>query len=151
MEHLLMLQSVPLFATMTLEQLEAIHLCLSEQHYTLGEHVFAEGDVGDEMYIVTAGEVEILIKPDSAEPLHLATVNPGSYFGEMAILDNEPRSATARVSKDARLLVLKGEQLKELVYVMPDIAFTIFKVLSQRLRKSDRRLDSLRRESKTSE
>lgn len=151
MEHLLMLQSVPLFATMTLEQLEAIHLCLSEQHYTLGEHVFAEGDVGDEMYIVAQGEIEIVIKPDSTEPLHLATVAPGSYFGEMAILDNEPRSATARVSKDTRLLVLKGEQLKELVYVMPDIAFTIFKVLSQRLRKSDRRLDSLRREGKVSE
>ncbi len=148
MEHLLMLQSVPLFATMTLEQLEAIHLCLSEQHYTLGEHVFAEGDVGDEMYIVAEGEIEILIDVENSDPLLLATVAPGSYFGEMAILDNEPRSATARVSKDARLLTLKGEQLKELVYVMPDIAFTIFKVLSQRLRKSDRRLDSVRKERK---
>ena len=47
--------------------------------------------------------------------------------------------------------MLKGEQLKELVYVMPDIAFTIFKVLSHRLRKSDRRLDSLRREAKVAE
>lgn len=148
MEHLLMLQSVPLFTAMTLEQLEAIHLCLSEQHYTLGEHVFAEGDVGDEMYIVAEGEIEILINPENSDPLLLATVSPGSYFGEMAILDNEPRSATARVSKDARLLTLKGEQLKELVYVMPDIAFTIFKVLSQRLRKSDRRLDSVLKERK---
>ena len=152
MEHLLMLQSVPLFATMTLEQLEAIHLCLTEQHYTLGEMIFAEGDVGDEMYIVAEGEVEILIKLDTPEPLLLATVRPGAYFGEMSILDNEPRSAAARVSQDARLLVLKGEQLKELVYVMPEIAFTIFKVLSERLRRSDRRLNTRvhdRDESKT--
>jgi ATP/ADP translocase len=148
MEHLLMLQSVPLFATMTLEQLEAIHLCLTEQHYTLGELIFAEGDVGDEMYIVVDGEVEILIKLETPEPFLLATVGPGSYFGEMSILDNEPRSAAARVAKDARLLVLKGEQLKELVYVMPEIAFTIFKVLSERLRRSDKRLDSLVRERK---
>ena len=146
MEHLLMLQSVPLFTAMTLEQLEAIHRCLNEQHYTLGEHVFAEGDVGDEMYIVAEGEIEIVIEVENAEPLLLATVLPGSYFGEMAVLDNEPRSATARVSKDARLLTLKGEQLKELIYVMPEIAFTIFKVLSERLRKSDRRLDSLLKE-----
>jgi hypothetical protein len=147
MEHLLMLQSVPLFATMTLEQLEAIHLCLTEQHYTLGELIFAEGDVGDEMYIVVEGEVEILIKLDTPEPFLLAKVGPGSYFGEMSILDNEPRSAAARVSQDARLLVLKGEQLKELVYVMPEIAFTIFKVLSERLRRSDKRLEMLRRET----
>jgi hypothetical protein len=148
MEHLLMLQSVPLFATMTLEQLEAIHLCLSEQHYTLGELIFAEGDVGDEMYIIVEGEVEILIKLETPQPFLLATLGPGSYFGEMSVLDNEPRSAAARVSKDARLLVLKGEQLKELVYVMPEIAFTIFKVLSERLRRSDKRLDSLVRELK---
>jgi HEAT repeat protein len=146
MEHLLMLQSVPLFATMTLEQLEAIHHCLTEQHYTLGELIFAQGDVGDEMYIVVEGEVEILIQADTAEPILLAKVGPGSYFGEMSVLDNEPRSAAARVSADARLLVLKGEQLKELVYVMPEIAFTIFKVLSERLRRSDKRLDSLLRE-----
>ena len=147
MEHLLMLQSVPLFATMTLEQLEAIHLCLTEQHYTLGELIFAEGDVGDEMYIVVEGEVEILIRLDTAEPFLLAKVGPGSYFGEMSILDNEPRSAAARVSADARLLSLKGEQLKELVFVMPEIAFTIFKVLSERLRRSDKRLETLRRET----
>lgn len=146
MEHLLMLQSVPLFATMTLEQLEAIHHCLTEQQYTLGELIFAEGDVGDEMYIVAEGEVEILIKLETPEPFLLTTVRPGAYFGEMSVLDNEPRSAAARVSQDARLLVLKGEQLKELVYVMPEIAFTIFKVLSQRLRRSDKRLDSLVRE-----
>ncbi len=147
MEHLLMLQSVPLFAAMTLEQLEAIHLCLSEQHYTREELIFSEGDVGDEMFIVVEGEVEILIKLETPEPFLLATVGPGSYFGEMAILDNEPRSAAARVSKEARLLVLKGEQLKELVYVMPEIAFTIFKVLSERLRRSDRRLDAMVRSS----
>lgn len=146
MEHLLMLQSVPLFATMTLEQLEAIHLCLTEQHYTLGELIFHEGDVGDEMYIVAEGEVEILLKLDTPEPILLAKVGPGAYFGEMSILDNEPRSAAARVSQDARLLVLKGEQLKELVYVMPEIAFTIFKVLSERLRRSDRRLGSASKE-----
>ena len=52
MERLLMLQSVPLFSAMTLEQLEAIHSCLSEQHYTQGEVIFNEGDIGDEMYIV---------------------------------------------------------------------------------------------------
>lgn len=140
MERLLMLQSVPLFSAMTLEQLEAIHSCLTEQHYTKGEVIFNEGDIGDEMYIVADGQVEILLNLDSDEPLHLATVESGSYFGEMSVLDRDPRSAAARVTQDARLFVLKGEQLKELIYVMPEIAFTIFRVLSERLRRSDKRL-----------
>lgn len=145
MERLLMLQSVPLFASMALEQLEAIHSCLTEQHYTRGEIIFNEGDIGDEMYIVADGEVEILLNMEAPEPLLLATVESGSYFGEMSVLDQDPRSAAARVSKDARLFVLKGEQLKELIYVMPEIAFTIFRVLSERLRRSDKRLDSMAR------
>lgn len=140
MERLLMLQSVPLFSAMTLEQLEAIHSCLTEQHYTKGEVIFNEGDIGDEMYIVADGEVEILLNLDSDEPIHLATVESGSYFGEMSVLDRDPRSAAARVTQDARLFVLKGDQLKELIYVMPEIAFTIFRVLSERLRRSDKRL-----------
>jgi HEAT repeat protein len=145
MERLLMLQSVPLFAAMTLEQLEAIHSCLSEQHYTKGEVIFNEGDIGDEMYIVADGQVEIYLSLNCPEPLHLATVEAGSYFGEMSVLDKDPRSAAAKVTQDARLFVLKGEQLKELIYVMPEIAFTIFRVLSERLRRSDRRLGSLTR------
>jgi HEAT repeat protein len=152
MERLLMLQSVPLFSSMALEQLEAIHSCLTEQHYTKGEVIFNEGDIGDEMYIVADGIVDILLNLNSSEPLKLATVEKGSYFGEMAVLDQDPRSAAARVSEDARLFVLKGEQLKELIYVMPEIAFTIFRVLSERLRRSDKRLHSMtRKESSTSE
>ena len=145
MERLLMLQSVELFSAMTLEQLEAIHSCLTEQHYTKGEVIFNEGDIGDELYIVADGQVDILLNLKSDEPLHLATVKAGNYFGEMSVLDRDPRSAAARVAEDARLFVLKGEQLKELIYVMPEIAFTIFRVLSERLRRSDRRLDSMTR------
>ena len=143
MDRLLMLQSVPLFSAMTLEQLEAIHSCLTEHHYTKGEVLFEEGDIGDEMYIVAEGQVKIFYTLKTSEPLLLTTVDAGSYFGEMSILDRDPRSAAARVSKNSRLFALKGEQLKELIYIMPEIAFTIFRVLSDRVRRSDKRLENL--------
>lgn len=143
MEHLLMLKSVPLFEGMTLQQLEAIHQCLSEQHYLAGELIFAEGDIGDELFIVLEGEVEILIRLDSEQPFVLGKIQAGTYFGEMSILDNEPRSAAARVTVDTRALTLKGDDLKELIYTMPEIAFTIFRVLSARQRQSDKRLNEL--------
>ena len=106
----------------------------------------ARGRIAD----VADGQVEILLNMDTPEPLLLTTVEKGSYFGEMAVLDQDPRSAAARVSEDARLFVLKGEQLKELIYVMPEIAFTIFRVLSERVRRSDKRLDSMARKETSS-
>lgn len=145
-EHLIMLQKIPLFSGMTLEQLDAIHRCLCEQQYTKGELIFGEGDIGDEMFIILEGEVEILIKLDSDHPFLLSTIGSGAYFGEMSILDDEPRSAAARVSENARVLVLKGEQLKDLIFNMPELAFTIFKVLSARQRRSDKRLNELTKE-----
>lgn len=144
MERLLVLRRVPLFAQMTLEQLDAINQLLHEEQYLQSETIFREGDVGDELYILVEGEVQVF-KSQGSDELVLSTMTDGSYFGEMAILDDEPRSASVRATRDARLLVLKGEQLKELIFQMPEIAFEIFKVLTSRIRKADRRLDEASR------
>jgi len=143
MERLLMLRRVPLFAQMTLEQLEAINQLLQEEQYLQDEQVFREGDVGDELYILVDGEVRIMKGQGTPQELELKRMTSVDYFGEMAILDDEPRSAGVQVTKDARLLVLKGEQLKDLVLQMPEIAFEIFKVLTSRIRQADDRLRSL--------
>lgn len=143
MERLLMLRRVPLFAQMTLEQLEAINQLLQEEQYLEDEQVFREGDVGDELYILIDGEVRIMKGQGTPQELELKRVTPVNYFGEMAILDDEPRSAGVQVTRDSRLLVLKGEQLKDLVLQMPEIAFEIFKVLTSRIRQADDRLRNL--------
>ncbi len=140
MERLLVLRKVPLFAHMTLEQLEAINQLVTEEQYLAGEMIFQEGDVGGELYLLVEGEVSVVKNHGEPGEVKLATLNGVSYFGEMAILDDEPRSASVLVSKDARVLALKGDRLKELVLQMPEIAFEIFKVLTARLRSSDQRL-----------
>lgn len=140
MERLLVLRKVPLFAHMTLEQLEAINQLVTEEQYLAGELIFREGDVGGELYLLVEGEVAVIKNHGTPAELTLTTLQGGSYFGEMAILDDEPRSASVLVSKDARVLALKGDRLKELVLQMPEIAFEIFKVLTSRIRSSDERL-----------
>lgn len=140
MERLLVLRKVPLFAHMTLEQLEAINQLVTEEQYLAGELILREGDVGDELYLLVEGEVAVVKNHGTPAELTLANLSGVSYFGEMAILDDEPRSATVLVTRDARLLALKGDRLKELVLQMPEIAFEIFKVLTSRIRTSDQRL-----------
>ncbi len=145
MESLLVLRKVPLFAQMTLEQLEAISSLLSEEQYVGKEVIFREGDVGDELYVIVSGEVHIYRDYGTEAEILLTTLLPGAYFGEMAILDEQPRSATVVAKNDTRLLRLKGEQLKELVFQMPEIAFQIFKVLTNRIRSADERLANERK------
>jgi HEAT repeat protein len=140
MERLLALRKVPLFAQLSFEQLDAIHRFMREVDYLEGEVVVREGDMGDELYVLLDGEVGFYKGYGSPESRHLGNAEAVSYFGEIAILDNAPRSATVVVSRDARLLALKGERFKELVLQAPEIAFDIFGVLTTRIRIAEERL-----------
>lgn len=139
-ERLLVLRKVPLFAQMNLEQLVAIDQRLEEVEYLAGEVVFEEGQLGAELYILLEGAVKIVKALGQTQELLLTRLEGVNYFGEMAILDDEPRSASVVVERNSRLLVLKGEQLKDLVEQMPEMAFEIIKVLTARIRQADERL-----------
>lgn len=142
-ERLLVLRKVPLFAQMSLEQLVAIDERLEEVEYLSGEVVFEEGQLGAELYILLEGSVKIVKALGSDQELLLTRLEGVNYFGEMAILDDEPRSASVLVERNSRLLVLKGEQLKDLVEQMPEMAFEIIKVLTARIRQADDRLNQM--------
>lgn len=137
MKRLLMLRKVPLFAHMTLDQLEAINHLVHEVDYLSHEVIIREGDIGSELYILVDGSVDVVKGMGTSQEIRLATLSSINYFGEMAILDDEPRSATVVANTDSHLLSLAGENLKELVHEMPEIAFEIFRILTQRVRRSE--------------
>ena len=136
MERLLVLRKVPLFAHMSLDQLDAINRLLKEIQYLRGEVLFKEGELGDELYILVEGDVRIAKGLGTPEEKELNRMSGVSYFGEMSILDDEPRSASVVAETDCSLLVLRGEQLKILIHQIPEIAFEIFKVLTLRIRQT---------------
>lgn len=140
MERLLILRRVPLFGQLTLEQLEAINRILDESEYVVGEEVVREGRSGGRLYLLAEGQVDVIKNRGTEREIHLATLGPGDYFGEMAILDEQPRSATVVVSRDARLLALEGDRLKELILEMPELAFEMLRVLSARIRNVESRM-----------
>ncbi len=139
MERLLALKQVPLFSHLSLEQLEAVLRIAKEQEYTAGEVIFREGDPGGVLYLLIEGNVEIYKDHGTPSQRLLNTLPEGSYFGEMAILDDEPRSATALTSRPCLLLCLDGTSLKELIQQMPQISFEIFRVLTARVRAAEAR------------
>jgi CRP-like cAMP-binding protein len=139
MERLLALRSVPLFAHLSLEQLEAISRFVNEVQYLAGEVVVREGDPGDELFVLLEGEVQAFKSYGTSEETLLSTTVAVGYTGEMAILDDAPRSATVIASRDSRLLTLAGDRFKELVMQAPEISFEMFRVLTARIRSAEGR------------
>ena len=104
-----------------------------------GEVIFHEGDLGTEMFIIQEGQIEIL-RLSSAGPQRLALLEKGDFFGEMAILDELPRTATAAAVGETRLVEINGSTFDRMLRDNPEIAIRIMRKLSLRVRQADEQL-----------
>ncbi len=107
-----------------------------------GTVLFEEGQPGDYMYVVQTGEVEIRRQVGETERV-LAVLPPGEFFGEMAILNGRPRSATAVVRVASRLLVIEGKTFEAMMRARPEIALRIIKSLATRLESANQHIELL--------
>jgi NTE family protein len=130
------LQSIPFFAGLDDNVLEAISRRLQREHYHKGAAVFLEDEPGNCMYIIESGQIKIVTERGNQEKI-FTYLGPGNFFGEMALLLGERRSATARVVIDADLLVLRKDDFDELLQIHPQIAVMISQELGRRLTRSN--------------
>ena len=133
-EKVLFLKSVDLFRALPGEELATIAEIAEEQPFAAGDQIFAEGEPGDALYLVVEGTVKVH-KGDKA----LSQLGERDVFGEMAVLDAEPRSASATVVKDAVLLKIGRDDFRDVLRERPEIGMGVLQVLSRRLRASSRR------------
>jgi len=112
------------------------------QDFAAGTVLFEEGQPGLHMYVVTHGEVEIRRKVGETDHV-LAILQPGDFFGEMAILNSRPRSATAVTRIASRLLVLEGHMFEAMLRARPEIAMRIIKTLALRLESANQHVELL--------
>jgi CRP-like cAMP-binding protein len=110
--------------------------------FKAGSVLFEEGQPGDYMYVVQSGEVEIRRQVGETERV-LAVLVPGDFLGEMAILNARPRSATAVVRANARLLVIEGKTFEAMLRARPEIALRIIKALALRLENANQQVELL--------
>ncbi len=110
--------------------------------------IFEEGSYGDEMYIVHSGSVRLVKKSPESE-LVIATITPGEFFGEMALVDNAPRSVSAIAGLNhTRLLALDRDKFLFLVSHQPAFALTVMHILCQRIRGMNEKVAELERRQK---
>ena len=131
---------VSLFSKLSVAELESVAGELKSRSYARLEPVFHAGDMGDSLYIIEEGTVMISMTSSEGHEVVLAELQRGQFFGEMALLDDEPRSADAIAKEDTKLLVLERETFQRFVQDHPGAAVNLLAVLSSRLRRTDQLL-----------
>ena len=111
--------------------------------YKDGEAIVTEGEKGDCMYIIQSGKVDVLRKKREKD-IHLAYLYRGDFFGEMSLLDREPRSATVRAVGETLVLIINKKSLFNIIQKYPSMAFRIMRKLSSRIRENNRQLSDVK-------
>jgi CRP/FNR family transcriptional regulator, cyclic AMP receptor protein len=142
MQTLAILSGSPLFQMLADQELEAIAALCAPRQYLAGALIFEEGELGDSLYVIVRGEVDVL-----QQGVAIVTLGPPEFFGEMGLIDKEYRSATVRAKVDSELLRLSSENLTQFRQRHPDgftfIVMNIARMLSSRLREANLRLGPL--------
>lgn len=133
------LESCALFRQLSPPELAALRPITQEKNFPAGREVFKEGDHGDGVYLVQSGRVEISAAVTQHSRSILSQVEPGEAFGEMAVLETKPRSATATALVDSTVYFIPREPLLELLDRSPGFALELLRDSSRRLREFDLR------------
>ncbi len=142
LDLILFLDKVDIFRELSLEELGQIAAIAETHQFEPGETLFRPGDPGDNAYIIVSGRIELFLEDERGRRQSLTCLDPGTCFGEMALMDGEPRSAGAAVQEKALLMLLGREDFLRVMNRYPSIAQGIIAQLSRRLRRTNRQLNS---------
>lgn len=132
-------KSIRLFEDLSDEQLQDLSASCQTCHFQTEDVVFKEGDPGDGMYLIAEGEVSITVKMPNQQTCQLATIETGDFFGEMAVLDKGPRSASVIAMRETTLVFIPRQIILELFHASPAFALRLFNETSARLREFNRK------------
>jgi CRP/FNR family transcriptional regulator len=137
------LRKAPLFTNLDDEVFSALTSELTEVELSRGASAFHEGDQGDQLYVIVSGKIKLgRTAPDGRENL-LAILGPGEVFGEMALFNPAPRTATATAVSAARLAGLRHDNLRKVIQSTPEVSIQLLRALAQRLSKTNESLADL--------
>ena len=137
------LATVPLLARIPAAELQRLAELTREKQYPKGSVVLFEGDPGDSLFLVRGGRVKVVLVGEDGREVILGILGVGEHFGELSLIDQQPRSAHVIAMEDASLLVLRSEDFKRRVEAAPEIAWALLTELARRLRRADDKIGGL--------
>lgn len=139
----LLLRNVPLFAGLDDEQLEQLSSVSVKKSYPKNTVILCEGDKSDSLYIIVSGRIKVLIGDEEGKEVILSMLGPGEFFGEMALIDDHPRSANVESTEPCELIIIGKEDFKRCLGSNFEMTTYIMKGLVKRLREADKKIESL--------
>ena len=137
------LKLIPLFSELKEDELNNLTKVSVRQTFKKDNMVLIEEEVGSTMFIILKGRVKISRISDEGREVILSILVDGDFFGEMAILDGQTRSANAITLEDTEMLIIRRENFLQMLHDYPQIAINLLKELAHRLRRSDSQIKSL--------
>jgi signal transduction histidine kinase len=131
------LETIPLFRLLNRDELQALRFISQERQFSAGQEIFHEGAPGDGVYFVKSGTVEI--SAGQTERRVFSRLGPGEIFGEMAIIEHRPRSATASAAEPTEVFFLPRGEMLTFIERSPGLAFALLQQISHRLREFNQR------------
>ena len=138
-----LLRRVLLFADLEPDELAAVARIVRRRHCAKGTMILAQDEPGSVGFLIISGAVDVLLESEDGRQFIVAQLGPGDHFGEMALLDTEPRSATVIATADTDLLVMRRDEFLAELMRHPRIMLRMLVTLSRRLRKTDSQVASL--------
>jgi len=135
--------SVPLFAGLSPAHLQAVADMAVPRSYARGSLVFRQEDAADGLYLVESGRVKVFLTQTDGEEVIVGLLGPGDHFGEMALIDAQPRSTGAMAHQDCELRVIPKRDFRRLLGESNELAQSLLQGLSERLRGANRMIESL--------
>jgi len=138
-----LLRAVPIFAELGDEHIASLARYATRRRYPKDTVVFFENEEGDTFFMIIEGRIKVTILGDDGREIILSVLGPGDFFGEMALLDNEPRSATTIAIEEAELLLLSRSDFQSVVAENQSITGALIKILTGRLRRANHQISTL--------
>lgn len=143
MERPIGLKAVPFFSQLSDHELELVRSVASERTYPKNAVVLTEGEMGDSLYVIQSGKVKVVIGDEEGREIILKILGPGDFFGEMSMIDKQPRSASVTTNEPSTFLVLTHSGFEHVIERAPRIANVVMRILAQRVREADRKIGTL--------
>ena len=137
------LKKVPLFESLSDEELETVAQVVKLKSFPKNTILFSEGDESDSFYVICEGRVNVGINDEEGKEIILSRLGPNEYFGEMALMDGEPRSAFVMTKDACKMMIISKSDFKKILFSKHEVMLNLLKELQRRLREANKKIESL--------
>jgi CRP-like cAMP-binding protein len=137
------LATVPLFKSLDATEREHFAELVREKSYPKGSVILFEDDPGDALFVIRSGRVKVVLLAEDGREVILGLLGVGEHFGELSLIDDQPRSAHVIAMEESSILVLRRDDFRRRVEASPTVAWALLQELSRRLRRADEKIGNL--------